>query len=38
MVSAVEEFLMPTLEEEGPAEILFQDIRAAPYFKKEVIS
>jgi hypothetical protein len=36
MVSQVEEFVMPILEEEGPNDVLFQQDRAPPHFHREV--
>jgi hypothetical protein len=36
MVSQVEEFLMPILEEEGPDHMLFQQDGVPPHFHKEV--
>jgi hypothetical protein len=37
MVSQVEEFLMPILEEEGPDDMLFQQDGVPPHFHKEVM-
>jgi hypothetical protein len=36
MASQVEEFLMPSLEEERPNNTLFQQDRAPPHFHNEV--
>jgi hypothetical protein len=36
MVSEVEEFLMPILEEKGPIDMLFQQDGAPPHFHKEM--